>query len=238
MKKLAVLSGAGVSKESGINTFRDSGGLWEKYPVQQVASIEGWYADRALVLDFYNARRRDIKDRRPNKAHRLIAGLEKYFQVTVITQNIDNLHEQAGSTNVIHLHGEVTKAIGEGEDPTDPSNITDIGYGDIRIGDKSRRGNQLRPFIVWFGEPVPMIGRAASVVSECDMLLVIGTSLNVYPAAGLVNYIKYGTPLWLIDPNPIRVDYSNYTQITDVATSGMEKFTEMLLNGGLADGQE
>lgn len=224
MKKLAVLSGAGVSKESGINTFRDSDGMWEQYPVEEVASIEGWYRNPALVLDFYNARRRDIRNRQPNDAHRMIASLEKDFQVTVITQNIDNLHERAGSTNVIHLHGEITKARGE----KSPQPVYDIGYNDIHPGDRDSRGEQLRPDIVWFGEPVPMIGKAADIVSECDILLVIGTSLVVYPAAGLVNYVRNGVPVYLIDPKPIQVGYRHYTQIQDVATSGMRKFLTLI----------
>ena len=220
MKKLAVLSGAGVSKESGINTFRDSDGMWEQYPVEEVASIDGWYRNPGLVLDFYNARRRDIRDRQPNEAHRIIAALEKDFDVTVITQNIDDLHEKAGSTRVIHLHGEITKARGENS----PKPVYDIGYNDIHLGDKDSRGEQFRPDIVWFGEAVPMIEPAAEIVSECDILLVIGTSLVVYPAAGLVNYIKDGVPVFLVDPNPIHVSYRLYTQIQDVATAGMRKF--------------
>ena len=222
MKRLAVLSGAGVSKESGINTFRDSGGLWEQYPVEEVASIEGWYRNPGLVLDFYNARRRDVQHREPNEAHRIIAELEKDFKVTVITQNIDNLHERAGSTDIIHLHGEITKA--RGEHSLHP--VYDIGYNDIHIGDKDSRGEQLRPHIVWFGEPVPMIEKAAEVVSQCDILLVIGTSLAVYPAAGLVGYVRAGVPVYLIDPSPISLHYSHYTQIQDVATSGMRKFKD------------
>ena len=224
MKKLAVLSGAGVSKESGINTFRDSDGMWEQYPVEEVASIEGWYRNPGLVLDFYNARRRDIRTREPNEAHRIIASLEKDFEVTVITQNIDNLHERAGSTNIIHLHGEITKA--RGEKSLTP--VYDIGYNDIHLGDKDSRGQQLRPDIVWFGEAVPMIEKAAEIVSEFDILLVIGTSLVVYPAAGLVSYIRDGVPVYLIDPKPIRIGYRHYTQIQDVATSGMRTFLGMV----------
>ena len=224
MKRLAVLSGAGVSKESGINTFRDSGGLWEQYPVEDVASIEGWYRNPGLVLDFYNARRRDVQHREPNEAHRIIAELEKDFKVTVITQNIDNLHERAGSTDIIHLHGEITKA--RGEHSLQP--VYDIGYNDIHLGDKDSRGEQLRPHIVWFGEPVPMIEKAAEVVSQCNILLVIGTSLAVYPAAGLVGYIRDGVPVYLIDPSPISLHYSHYTQIQDVATSGMRRFKAMV----------
>lgn len=213
-----------MSKESGINTFRDSDGMWEQYPVEEVASIEGWYRNPGLVLDFYNARRRDIRNRQPNDAHRMIASLEKDFHVTVITQNIDNLHERAGSTDVIHLHGEITKARGE----KSPLPVYDIGYNDIHPGDRDSRGEQLRPDIVWFGEPVPMIGKAADIVSECDILLVIGTSLVVYPAAGLVNYVRNGIPVYLIDPKPIQVGYRYYTQIQDVATSGMRKFLTLI----------
>lgn len=226
MKKIAVLSGAGVSRESGIKTFRDSDGLWEEHRVEDVASIEGWRRDPGLVLDFYNARRRDIEHCRPNEAHLIIAELEENFDVTVITQNIDDLHERAGSSNVIHLHGEITKARGEDSDAL----LYDIGYKDINLGDKNEKGIQLRPHIVWFGEAVPMIERAAGVVTECDILLVIGTSLNVYPAAGLVNYVKYGTPVYLVDPHPIRVNYPHYTQITDVATAGMRKFREIVIS--------
>ena len=191
MKRLAILSGAGVSKESGINTFRDSNGLWEQYPVEEVASIEGWYKNPQLMLRFYNMRRKDLQSREPNKAHKIIAELEKYFKIDVITQNVDNLHERAGSTNIIHLHGELTKARGElSEYP-----VYDIGYEDINWGDKTPSGEQLRPHIVWFGEAVPMIEKAAKIIEDCDILLVIGTSLNVYPAAGLIHYIKNGTPI-------------------------------------------
>ena len=213
-----------MSKESGINTFRDSDGMWEQYRVEEVASIEGWYRNPGLVLDFYNARRRDIQTRQPNEAHRIIAALEKDFDVTVITQNIDNLHERAGSSRVLHLHGEITKARGE----RSPKPVYDIGYRDIRLGDTDDRGEQLRPDIVWFGEAVPMIEPAAGIVSECDILLVIGTSLVVYPAAGLVNYVRHGVPVYLIDPKPIHVSYKYYTQIQDVATAGMRKFLEIV----------
>ena len=224
MKRLAVLSGAGVSKESGINTFRDSGGMWEKYPVEDVASIDGWYRNPGLVLDFYNGRRRDLRDRQPNDAHKAIASLEKDFKVTVITQNVDNLHERAGSTDIIHLHGELTKARGE----LSPAPVYDIGYNDIHLGDKDSRGEQLRPFIVWFGEAVPLIEDAAEKVSECDILLVIGTSLAVYPAAGLVNYVRKGVPIFLIDPNPINIGYSLYTQIQETAVAGMRRFMDLV----------
>jgi NAD-dependent deacetylase len=225
MKNLVVLTGAGVSAESGIKTFRDSDGLWENYPVQDVASIEGWYRDRKLVLQFYNERRRQAEKALPNKAHKIIAELEKNFNVTVVTQNIDNLHERGGSTHVIHLHGEITKVRGENEG----SEPFDIGYKDINIGDKTPQGYQLRPHIVWFGEAVPMLNKAAEAVGKADILLVVGTSLVVYPAAGLINYIKYGNPLYLIDPKPIKINYENYHQIQDLASSGMEKFRDIVL---------
>lgn len=224
MKKIAVLSGAGVSKESGISTFRDSDGLWENYPVEQVASIDGWYRNPELMLKFYNDRRDQLKKCEPNKAHLLIHELEQYFDVTVITQNIDDLHEKAGSSKVIHLHGLAT----QGRSERNPDLIVDIGYNHIRMGDKAPDGTQLRPNIVWFGEAVPMMEKAIKAVEAADILLVIGTSLAVYPAAGLVNYISYGNPLYLIDPQPMKVRYDRYTQIQDVATRGMEKFMELI----------
>lgn len=223
-KRLVVLTGAGVSQESGIKTFRDSDGLWENYPVEEVASIEGWHKNKELMLRFYNERRAQLATVEPNKAHKIIAELERDFDVTVVTQNVDNLHERAGSTKIIHLHGELTKVRGVDDDET----TYDIGYEPIHLGDKSPSGAQLRPHIVWFGEAVPKLEEGARAVSECDILLVVGTSLAVYPAAGLVNYITRGRPIYLIDPKPIRVNYSNYTQIEDVASRGMEKFRELL----------
>lgn len=223
-KRLVVLTGAGVSQESGIKTFRDSDGLWENYPVEEIASIEGWHKNKELMLRFYNERRAQLATVEPNKAHKIIAELERDFDVTVVTQNVDNLHERAGSTKIIHLHGELTKVRGVDDDET----TYDIGYEPIHLGDKSPSGAQLRPHIVWFGEAVPKLEEGARAVSECDILLVVGTSLAVYPAAGLVNYITRGRPIYLIDPKPIRVNYSNYTQIEDVASRGMEKFRELL----------
>ena len=227
MKKLVVLSGAGVSAESGIKTFRDSDGLWENYNVADVADIEGWYRNKGLVLKFYNERRRQLEKAQPNKAHQLIAELERYFEVTVVTQNVDNLHERAGSTKIIHLHGELTKV--RPEDQEDRG-VKDIGYRDINLGDTDNRGVQLRPHIVWFGEAVPMMTPAAREVSEADILLIIGTSLNVYPAAGLFRYITYGRPIFLIDPKPIRLDYKYFRQIQEPATVGMEKLKQILLD--------
>lgn len=226
MKHLVILSGAGVSAESGIKTFRDSDGLWENYNVQDVASIEGWYRNRALVLKFYNERRQQLKNTVPNRAHEIIAELEKEFKVTVVTQNIDNLHERAGSSNIIHLHGELTKMR-----PEDRTNgIVDIGYKDIHMGDTDYRGVQMRPHIVWFGEAVPMMEPAIKAVDEADLMLIIGTSLNVYPAAGLFRYAPAGIPIYLIDPKPISIGYQNFTQIQEPATIGMELFREMILD--------
>lgn len=201
MKHLVVLTGAGMSAESGIRTFRDSGGLWEEYDVKDVASPEAWRKNRDLVLRFYNERRRQLAHCQPNKGHTGLAELEKYFDVDIITQNIDNLHERAGSTKVLHLHGELTKA----RSTADPSLIYEIGYNDIRNGDKCAKGSQLRPHIVWFGEPVPMMDKAVEIAMTADIFAVIGTSLNVYPAAGLINFVPVSASVWLIDPNEVYV---------------------------------
>jgi NAD-dependent deacetylase len=225
MKHLVFLSGAGISAESGISTFRDSGGLWEKYDVMKVAGIEGWHEDKELVLQFYNDRRRQLKDVQPNKGHQIIAELEKNFKVSVITQNVDNLHERAGSTNVLHLHGELTKVCS----CNDKKLVTDIGYNDIRIGDKATDGAQLRPFIVWFGEAVPLIEKAVEIISTADILVIIGTSLQVYPAAGLVNYIRPGIPVYLIDPNEVQ-SRKNVIHIREKASTGMDIFLKKELH--------
>jgi len=231
-KKIAVLTGAGVSAESGISTFRDSGGLWDHYDVNDVASIEGWYRDRKLVLDFYNMERRHLKDAKPNSAHKEIAALENDYDVTVITQNVDNLHERAGSSKVIHLHGELTKVRPENcycdQDGFSESTVFDVGYEDVNLGDKAPNGAQLRPHIVFFGEAVPKIEYAIDAVSQADILLIVGTSLKVYPAAGLYRYAKYDTPIYIIDPKGISVKDSRITHITEVATKGMEIFKNLL----------
>ena len=230
-QKLVVLSGAGVSAESGIKTYRDNDGLWENYPVEQVASIEGWYRDKALMLRFYNERRRQLATTKPNRAHEIIAELEHWFDVVVVTQNVDDLHERAGSSNVIHLHGELTKARPEDRDPEmgGGRGIVDIGYKDLNLGDRDSRGVQMRPHIVWFGEAVPMIEPAAREVSEADILLIIGTSLVVYPAAGLVRYARPGVPVYVIDPKPVSLYGGNITQIQEPATVGMARFREMII---------
>lgn len=231
-KKLAVLTGAGVSAESGISTFRDNGGLWDKYNVEDVASIEGWYRDPGLVLDFYNTRRKELQKAMPNAAHLAIADLEKNFDVTVITQNIDNLHERAGSTRIIHLHGELTKVRPENtyndSDGFSETSVFDIGYGEIHLGDLAPNGVQLRPHIVWFGESVPKIEQAIDAVEASDILLIVGTSLQVYPAAGLYRFAKNDTPIYIIDPRPVDVRDSRITYIADVATKGMETFRNLL----------
>ncbi|MCQ2132205.1 MAG: NAD-dependent deacylase [Bacteroidaceae bacterium] len=230
MKKIVFLTGAGISAESGITTFRDSNGLWEQYRVEDVASIEGYWRNPGLVINFYNERRRQLGMVRPNKAHELVAKLEENYDVTVVTQNIDNLHEQAGSTDIVHLHGELMKATSSDE-PNDPDCIVTLPSADseIKVGDKAKDGSQLRPFIVWFGEAVPMIERAAEEVYEADILVIIGTSLNVYPAAGLVNYAKRGTEIYLIDPAPQNVPRNmDIHVIAKKATEGMEELFGLL----------
>lgn len=232
-KNIVVFTGAGVSAESGISTFRDNGGLWDKYDPQEVASIEGWLKDRKLILDFYNYRRARLKDARPNLAHSAIAGLENYNEVTVITQNVDNLHEKAGSSKIIHLHGELTKVRPEKgvyERNYSEEEVFDIGYGEITIGDKAPNGEQLRPHIVWFGEAVPMISKAIEYVEKADILLIVGTSLSVYPAAGLYRYAGNGTPIYIIDPQDVPARDPRIIHIKEVATKGMETFIKILEN--------
>jgi NAD-dependent deacetylase len=226
MKKLVVLTGAGMSSESGIRTFRDSGGLWEEYEVTEVATFEAWLRNRELVLRFYNERRRQLATCRPNAGHIGLAELEGHFDVHIITQNIDDLHERAGSKKILHLHGELTKA----RSTVDSSLIYDIGYNDISSGDKCEKGSQLRPHIVWFGEEVPMLDRAISITAEADIFVVIGSSLNVYPAAGLISYAPAKASLWLIDPKDVDVPvYGKVEVIKEMAGRGVEKLTERLL---------
>ena len=232
MKKITVLTGAGVSAESGVSTFRDSDGLWENHKVEDVASIEGWYRNPQLVLDFYNARRAQLFQVRPNSAHLAIAELEKEYKVTVVTQNVDNLHERAGSTKIIHLHGELTKVRPENccndRDGYSEETVFDIGADEINLGDMAPNGAQLRPHIVWFGEAVPKIEAAIEAVEAADILLIVGTSLQVYPAAGLYRYAKMGTPIFIIDPKDVPVRDGRLTHIKEVATKGMEVFKNIL----------
>ncbi len=226
MKKLVVLTGAGMSSESGIRTFRDSGGLWEEYDVTEVATYEAWMRNRELVLRFYNERRRQLEGSEPNAGHRGLADLEKHFDVQIITQNIDNLHERAGSRKVLHLHGELTKA----RSTIDPGLVYDIGYREISNGDKCEKGSQLRPHIVWFGEEVSMMEEAVRLTSEADIFAVIGSSLNVYPAAGLISYAPQKASLWLIDPKDVAVPvYRKVEVIKEMASKGVEILTGRLL---------
>jgi len=226
MKRLIVLTGAGMSAESGIKTFRDSGGLWEEYDVTEVATPMAWGKDKNLVLRFYNERRRQLKECKPNAGHYGLAKLEQYFDVQIITQNIDNLHEQAGSKKVLHLHGELTKA----RSTVDKSLVYDIGYRDINPGDNCEKGSQLRPHIVWFGEEVPMMDEAVNLAAEADIFVVVGSSLNVYPAAGLINYAPQKASLWLIDPADVSVPLNrNIEVIKEKASVGVAVLTERLL---------
>ena len=230
MKKLVFLTGAGMSAESGISTFRDSGGLWEQYPVEAVASIQGYERDPELVQKFYNERRQQLSSVVPNEGHKLVASLEDKFNVTVITQNVDDLHERAGSHNIIHLHGELMKATSS-RNPNDPNCIITLPKDNpiIRMGDKAKDGSQLRPFIVWFGENVPMIEPAIEEVMKADILVVIGTSLNVYPAAGLLNYANAHCKIYLIDPKD--VPYSPTLGIHHImkgASEGMKELVGLL----------
>lgn len=223
-KKLVVLTGAGVSAESGLRTFRDSDGLWEGYDVTEVATPRAWRKDPQLVLDFYNMRRRDVAAAQPNAAHTGLAALEEDFEVTIITQNIDDLHERGGSTRVMHLHGEIFKMRSE----TDETIIREI-RGDIRLGDLAEDGSQFRPHIVWFEEPVPMISAAIPVVNSADIFVVAGTSLVVYPAAGLVNYTRPGIPVFVIDKKiPPLASGDRLTLIEKPATEGVGLLKQML----------
>lgn len=226
MKKLVVLSGAGISAESGIKTFRDAGGLWEGHDVMEVASPEGWRKNPALVLDFYNQRRRQLFEVQPNRGHEIIAGLEEHFDVSVITQNVDDLHERAGSTNVLHLHGELLKARSIRNEFDIVEWKTDINEGDLHTD-----GHQLRPHIVWFGEAVPAIADATDIVEQADFLIVIGTSLQVYPAAGLIDYAASNIPIFYVDPKPAHIpNLRNPLEVLPMLGSeGMEIVKKRLL---------
>lgn len=225
-KKIAVLTGAGISAESGLKTFRDSDGLWEGYNVEEVATPGAWRKNPQLVLDFYNMRRRNVAEAKPNSAHYGLADLEKDFEVTIITQNIDDLHERAGSANVIHLHGEIFKMCSEKN-----KNHTREIKGDIKWGDCAEDGFQYRPFIVWFEEPVPKIEEAVPVISNADIFIVVGTSLAVYPAAGLVHYAGRYIPKYIIDKRiPYTSSIYNLTAIEKPATEGVKELKKILFN--------
>jgi NAD-dependent deacetylase len=225
MKKMVVLTGAGMSAESGLRTFREMGGLWEEYDVYEVASPGGWEKDKDLVLRFYNERRKQLLESSPNRGHFALAELEKDFDVTVITQNIDDLHERAGSSKILHLHGEMRKA----RSTADPSLVYEIDGWELNRGDLCEKGSQLRPHVVWFGEAVPAIGEAAEIVSRADLFVIIGTSMNVYPAAGLINYVPQDVPIYLIDPNEVAVaGYSGIHVIQKGAGEGVDELIKML----------
>ncbi len=228
MKKIVVLTGAGMSVESGLKTFRDADGLWENYPVAKVATHEGWEADPTLVTNFYNMLRKKCWGVQPNEGHKLVAKLEENYDVTVVTQNVDNLHEMAGSTKVIHLHGELMKVCSSYnvDDPRYQIQLTPENC-EVEPGTKAGDGSLLRPFIVFFGEAVPNITVAAEEVQQADILIIIGTSLVVYPAAGLMHYAKPDTPIYLIDPNPINAG-SRVTQIQKGASEGMKELMKIL----------
>ncbi|OJV14507.1 MAG: NAD-dependent protein deacylase [Dyadobacter sp. 50-39] len=226
MKKLVVLSGAGVSAESGISTFRDNNGLWDNFRIEDVATPEAWIRNQELVLDFYNQRRKQAADVKPNAAHYALAELEKHFDVTIVTQNVDNLHELAGSTKVIHLHGELFKS----RSTKDSRLVYDMTGWELKAGDLCELGSQLRPHIVWFGEEVPMMEVAVDVTEQADMFLVIGTSLAVYPAAGLVHYVPIGKRIYIVDPaKPDITLKSNMIFIQEKATTGMQTLIKKYL---------
>jgi len=227
-QKIIVMTGAGISAESGIKTFRDADGLWENHDVMEVASPQGWAKDRALVLRFYNDRRNHLKDVHPNAAHKALAELEQKYNVVVITQNVDDLHERGGSSNIIHLHGELTKM----RSVMDDTVIYDCTE-DIKVGDKAKDGYQLRPHIVWFGEMVPMLEKAAGEVMAADIVMVIGSSMQVYPAAGLVDFAPDGIPVYYIDPKPT-INYelgrsANLKVIAEKATIGVRQVVDELM---------
>lgn len=227
MKKLVVLSGAGISAESGISTFRDSDGLWEKYRVEDVATPDGFMRNPELVLNFYNNMRKDLKNHQPNYGHLGLAELEKIYQVKIITQNIDDLHERAGSSSVLHLHGELMKVRSVANDNL--ITTLDVDHCEIHVGDKASDGAQLRPHIVWFGEAVPNIEPAIELVQQADLFLIVGTSMNVYPAAGLINYVNRNVPVYLIDPKPVAVPSErNVHVIQKGASEGMKDFVSLL----------
>jgi NAD-dependent deacetylase len=227
MKTLVILTGAGMSAESGISTFRDAGGLWEKYRIEEVATPQAWATNPALVHKFYNARRKQLAEAQPNNGHKGLMELEQYFNVQIVTQNVDNLHERAGSSSVLHLHGELMKmrSSGPGREvfEVQPEKI------EFSIHDKCPKGYPLRPHIVWFGEEVPEIGNAARIVEKADILVIIGTSLQVYPAAGLLHYAQPGIPMYLIDPNDVEIHSNRVTVIRKGASEGVKILKEELL---------
>lgn len=233
MKKIVVLTGAGISAESGLRTFRDSNGLWENHRVEDVATPEGWASNPDLVLEFYNQRRKQALQAEPNAGHRALKQLENYFDVTIITQNVDNLHEKAGSSNVIHLHGELFKS----RSTRDERLVYDITGWELKRGDRCEKGSQLRPHIVWFGEAVPLMDTAAELTHQADILIIVGTSMVVYPAAGLIDYARPGVPIYVVDPNSPQIrSRKNLTFIPEPATTGLSRLAEQLIAASAAGG--
>ncbi len=226
MKKIVVLSGSGISAESGVKTFREVDGLWRNHRIEEVASPIAWASDPGMVLEFYNMRRKQLFEVKPNAAHYALAKLEEKYEVQIITQNVDDLHERAGSSKVLHLHGELKKA----RSTADPSLIYELKDWPLNLGDKCATGSQLRPHIVWFGETVPNIEIAAQIAAEADIFMVIGTSLVVYPAAGLIDYVKNSVPKYLIDPNADERTYPNLTTIRKQASKGVPEIVNELIN--------
>lgn len=226
MKKIVVLTGAGISAESGLKTFRDSDGLWEGYDINEVATPEAWQRNPALVQDFYNQRRKSVLEAEPNAAHYALAKLEEKYEVTIITQNIDNLHERAGSTDVLHLHGIITKS----QSSINPNLTYDIEGWELRMDEVCRLGSLLRPHVVWFGESVPMIEPAARICTEAEIFILVGSSLAVYPAAGLINYVPRPTPKYIIDPVIPDVKLQNLIRITEKASMGVVALVNELMN--------
>lgn len=224
-KRLVIFTGAGISAESGLRTFRDSGGIWEEYRIEDVATFEAWTANQELVLNFYNQRRKQVMEASPNNAHKFIADLQKDFDVHVITQNIDDLHERAGSKKVLHLHGEIMKA----RSTMDDNLVYSLKEYELKKGQKCEKGSQLRPHIVWFGEMVPEMENAYMVTEKADLFVVVGTSLNVYPAAGLLTYVSHDTPKWLVDPGEFNLDYiRNIKHIKKTAVEGVEELKKQI----------
>ncbi len=227
MEKIIVLTGAGMSADSGLQTFRGSNGLWEGFDINEVATIEGWRKDPERVLEFYNKRRRQIYEVDPNEGHKALAQLEEEYEVTIITQNVDNLHERAGSSDVLHLHGELSKV----RSVKDESLVYDIGDEEIKMGDTAEDGAQLRPHVVWFGGMVPNMEKATQLVPKADIVIVIGTSLVVYPAAGLIDYASNGIPKHIIDPDqPDMMNENEWTYIQTTAAEGTPELVEQLLD--------
>lgn len=227
MKKLVVLTGAGISVESGIKAFRSEDGLWENHRVEDVATHSAWFRNPQLILDFYNTMRTNLESKQPNRAHLCIAEKESEYDISVVTQNVDNLHERAGSTKVVHLHGELTKACSS-KDETDTRTFVEIGYKPIKMGDKASDGSQLRPQIVFFEEAVPNIDPAVRLVQNADILMIVGTSMQVYPAAGLIRYAKPNVPIYFIDPNPRVSSQPNLVVIAEPASTGVDKAFTMM----------